>query len=375
MKNVLFFFLLVGFSSCSSEKKTGELQTLDFSVELDTVKVDAGDELIYVAWNLTSSGVSADGKYFYNFRIPKPHGLEVINLETHSLEKVIPMSLDGPNALRSEYISEIITPENGNLIFSDSYQLTVFDQDLDRQKIIRLDQEKYIVDALPEGKRIWFEMSFSPDGSRMAAFYGGQNIGDPMEGIILVNFAQESARIIPLEILESWQKHVTSFIFKGSAIGGTFSMKTILLKDDMVIFGVAAENKAYFLDLKTDSVSTKTYQSQFTSPASTKSFPLQVESEEEFRQVGEEREKEVRYYGFLFDEKNEMYWRFSTESTGAPKVVLTAFSKDFDQLGELLLDDDFVYPSKVFVRDGMICTYLNQDDEVYFVRIKPEINN
>jgi hypothetical protein len=29
----------------------------------------------------------------------------------------------------------------------------------------------------------------------MAAFYGGQNIGDPMEGIILVNFAQESVVI------------------------------------------------------------------------------------------------------------------------------------------------------------------------------------
>ncbi len=375
MKNAIFFFFIIGFASCSPEKKTGPRQSLDISVELDTVKVDAGDELIYVAWNLTSSGVSADGKYFYNFRIPKPHGLEVINLETHSLEKVIPMSLDGPNALRSEYISEIITPENGNLIFSDSYQLTVFDQNLNRQKIIRLDQAEYIVNALPEGKRIWFEMSFSPDGNRMAAFYGGQNIGDPMEGIILVDFAQESARIIPLEILESWKKHVTSFIFKGSAIGGTFSMKTILLKDDMVIFGVAAENKAYFLDLKTDSVSTKTYQSQFSSPASTKSFPLQVESEEQFREVSKDREKEVRYYGFLFDEKNEVYWRFSTESTGTSKVVLTAFSKDFDQLGEYLLDQDFVYSSKVFVRDGMIYSYLNQDDEVYFVRLKPNFED
>ena len=375
MKNSFYIFLAMLMWACGEQKAGKELAKLDFTVDLDTVKVDAGDELIYVAWNLNSSGVSADGKYFYNFRIPKPHGLEVINLETHSLEKVIPMSLDGPNALRSEYISEIITPENGNLIFSDSYQLTVFDQDLNRQKIIQLDQEKYIVDALPEGKRIWFEMSFSPDVNRMAAFYGGPQIGDPMEGIILVDFAQESARIIPLEILESWKKHVTSLIFKGSAIGGTFSMKTILLKDDMVIFGVAAENKAYFLDLKTDSVSTKTYQSQFTSPASTKTFPMQVETEEEFRAVSKDREKEVRYFGFLFDEKNQVYWRFSTESTGTPKVVLTAFSIDFEQLGELLLDEKFVFPASLFIRDGMIYTFLNQDDEVYFVRLKPQFKN
>jgi hypothetical protein len=102
---------------------------------------------------------------------------------------------------------------------------------------------------------------------------------------------------------------------------------------------------------------------------------MQVETEEEFQVVSKDREKEVRYLGFLFDEKNQVYWRFSTESTGTPKVVLTAFSKDFEQLGELLLDEKFVFPASLFVRDGMIYTYLNQDDEVYFVRLKPNFED
>lgn len=375
MKYIFYLFIIVGLASCSTEKNPEQQKSLDISVEMDTVKVDPGEELIYVGWNLNSSGVSPDGKYFYNFNRTKPISLEVINLENLTLEKIIPMELEGPNGLRTEYISEIIVPENGNLIFSDSYQLTHFNSQLQKLKAIRLDQEEYITKALPEGKRIWFEQSFSPDGNQMVAFYTGHNIGDDYEGIISVDFERETARIIPLDILKSWKKHTTALTLNGSVVGGTGSMKTILLQDDKVVFGVAAENKVYFLDLKTDSLSSKTYQSQFTKPASTKTFPEKAETEEEYRQVSKDRQKEVRYYGFHFDAKNQLYWRFSTESTGTPKVVLTAFSREFEQLGEFLLDEKFVYPAKLFVRDGMIYTYLNQDDEVYFVRLKPQIKS
>jgi hypothetical protein len=178
-----------------------------------------------------------------------------------------------------------------------------------------------------------------------------------------------------LEILKSWRKHLTTLTLNGTSIGGTFSMKNILLQGDSAIFSVAAENKVYFLNLSTDSLSNKTYQSKFTSSTSTKTFPENVETEQEFQAVGDAREKEIRYYEFNYDSKNDVYWRFSTESTGSPKAVLTAFSRDFDQLGETLLDEKFVYPSMMFVRDGMIYTYLNQDDEVYFVRVKPKFKD
>jgi hypothetical protein len=56
------------------------------------------------------------------------------------------------------------------------------------------------------------------------------------------------------------------------------------------------------------------------------------------------------------------------------KTVLTAFDPDFNQLHEELLPSDFTLPRKYFAREGMIYTFLNIDDELAFVRIKPKLH-
>jgi hypothetical protein len=56
------------------------------------------------------------------------------------------------------------------------------------------------------------------------------------------------------------------------------------------------------------------------------------------------------------------------------KTVLTAFDPDFNQLHEELLPSDFILPRKYFARKGMIYLFLNIDDELAFVRLKPNFN-
>lgn len=370
MKYLFYLLLLAGLASCSSEKKPGERQSLDFSAELDTVQVDAGEELLYVNWNLSSSGESPDGKYLYNFKRTKPIALEILNLETLSLEKIIPMELEGPNGLGTEYIAKVHVTPSGHFIFRDGYQVSTFDDQFKKISTFRLDKEEFILKSLPEGCRIWLDQAMSGDGKKLAAFYGGQEMTDPKEGVIVVDFEAQTAQIFPMKSLSSWLKYQTTFLYSGQPMNATFPPTNILIKGDSVVFSIGAENKVYFLDLKTDSISSKTYESQFTSQVSQALFPETVDSEEKFQEIFNEKLNEVRYRNFHFDEKNQVFWRFTMES---PKAVLTAFSTDFDQLGEILLDEKFKLPSKVFSRDGMIYTFLNQDDEVYFVRLKPQI--
>lgn len=370
MKYLFSLFILIGLASCSNEKKSDKHQSLDISTEMDTVKVDAGDELIYVNWSLSSSGEYPDGKYLYNFKRTKPIALEILNLETLNLEKIIPMDLEGPNGLGTEYISKVHPTLGGNFIFRDGYQVSTFDNDLKKISSYRLDKEEFILESLPEGLRVWLDQALSNDGKVLAAFYGGQNMTDPKEGLIVIDFEAQKAQIFPLESLKTWIKYQTTFLYSGQPMNATFPPNNILVKGDSVVFSIGAENKVYFLDLKTDSISHKTYESQFTSQVSQALFPETVDSEEKFQEIFKEKLNEVRYGNFHFDEKNQVYWRFTMES---PKAVLTAFSTDFEQLGEILLDEKFKLPSKVFVRDGMIYTFLNQDDEVYFVRLKPQI--
>jgi hypothetical protein len=373
MKYLSYLLLLAGFASCSPEKKPGERQSLNFSAELDTVQVDAGEELLYVNWSLSSSGESPDGKYLYNFKRTKPVALEVINLENLSLEKIIPMELEGPNGLGTEYIAKVHVNPSGYFIFRDGYQVSTFDNQFNKISSFRLDKEEFILKSLPKGRRIWLDQAMSGDGKKLAAFYGGQKMTDPKEGVIVVDFEAQTAQIFPMESLSSWLKYQTTFLYNGEhPVNATFPPNNILVKGDSVVFSIGAENKVYFLDLRTDSISSKTYESQFTSQVSEAAFPEIVDSEAEFQKIFEAKLDEVRYGNFHFDEKNKVFWRFTVES---PKAVLTAFSADFVQLGEVLLDENFKLPSKVFVRDGMIYPYLNQDDEVYFVRIKPKFKN
>jgi len=43
-------------------------------------------------------------------------------------------------------------------------------------------------------------------------------------------------------------------------------------------------------------------------------------------------------------------------------------------VNEELLPSDFTLPRKYFAREGMIYTFLNIDDELAFVRIKPTVH-
>lgn len=375
MKIPILILSILCFFACSSEKSQEHLKSRDFSVKMDTVSVDAGDELIYVNWNLTSSGQSPDGKYLYNFKRTSPIALEVINLEQMKLEQIISLELEGQNGVGTEFISTVHVTPKGNFIFSDGYQLSNFDSDLNKINGIRFDREAFIQDKLEESQRLWFERALSEDGNKFVAFYGGQNMGEPKEGLMVIDFNDSIARTIPLEPVKSWVKHQTIFTNNGQPMNAVFSPVNVLMKGDSVVFSIGAENKAYFLDLSTDSLSSKTFHSQFTKSSTTVSLPLSVESEEEFREIAKAREKDVRYGKFLLDTKNQVYWRFTMESTEKPITVLTAFSLDFEQLGEKLLDENFVLPSKAFVRDGVIHTFLNLEDEVNFVRITPQFED
>ncbi|WP_057936868.1 DUF4221 family protein [Algoriphagus resistens] len=71
-KTLLLFLLLLAVSvSCASKESaenTAATNSIEFSYEVDTVMVDAGDEFIYVNRKLSSSGLSPDGKYLYSFK-------------------------------------------------------------------------------------------------------------------------------------------------------------------------------------------------------------------------------------------------------------------------------------------------------------------
>lgn len=381
MKNQLLALGFLTLFSCSQSKNENkESNQIQISYELDTVMVDAGDEFIHVQWQMMSSDLSKDETYLFNFKTGSENpGLEIIDLQKLRLERVIPMSLDGPNGIRHPYISDVFLLSDGSYYLSNSYDIYHFDQDGNKHSTLTFSNHEFTGDKLPDGTRIDLNQTFSEDEKSIVTFYSDEKLENAPLGFTVFDLENESFYYKPLDILNELEKYRINLYFNGYPSGSMFSSFHLLAKNDSLIFSNGGVNQLYFYDLETDSLSFKSYNSQYTTYEITKSFPSRIESEEEYRELLKESEKEVRYGPLYFDPKNEVYWRFTSEfdrmkgDTTIFDNVLTAFNPQFEQLGEILLQDDFVLPYKVFIKDGMIWTFLNMDDEVAFVRLKPTI--
>ena len=383
MKHLFLILALCSFLISCSEKDNANNSSstkASISYELDTVMVDAGDEFIHVTWQMMTSDLSKDEKYLYNFKTgaDKP-GLEIIDLENLKLERVIPMSLDGPNSIRHPYISDVYSLSDGTFYLSDNNDFYRFDQEGNKLSTLSVRNHEFTGDKLPEGTRIDLNQTLSEDQKSILTLYSDERLENPPLGFAVFDLENESFYYKPLAIFKELEKYRINFYFNDNPAGAMFSSFHLFAKNDSLIFSNGGVNQLYFYDLETDSLSFKSYNSQYTTYEITTSFPKRVESEEEYRDLIKETEKEVRYGPMFYDRQNEVYWRFTSEfdrmngDTAIFDNVLTAFNPQFEQLGEVLLQDDFVLPYKIFIKDGLIYTFLNIDDEVAFVRLKPTL--
>ena len=89
-----------------------------------------------------------------------------------------------------------------------------------------------------------------------------------------------------------------------------------------------------------------------------------------------EKVKEIHFLKFHYDDQNEKFWRFSTSldrmigDSATYDIVLTIFDKDLAQLHEEKVEFS-EKGSLTFFKDGALYSYINLEDELGFVRIKP----
>lgn len=381
MNKYLYLLIAITFASCSSEKNSQEENesAIDFTYSLDTVMVDAGDKFIYLNRNLNSSGETHDGKYLYNFD-PVTIALQVIDLENLVLEKSIPLELEGPDGIGSESISKVFVTADGDIVLSDDFTISVMDKEGNKSFGFQYGNHDFEGLSLPEGKEIQSNGTVSKDGNTLLALYGEFKLDKLEDGLAIFDLENKRFHFKPMDIFKELEEHITVLMINDNGVSGTYIPIYLQLKGDSLIYSNSAKNEIYFLNLKTDSLTHKIYQSLYTSTAAQGKYPKRTESKEEYREIGKERSKEVNYGSLFFDDQNNVYWRFSKEMDTMKgdkivfKSVLTAFDTSFNQIHEELLPSDFNFPYKNFTRQGMIYTFLNINDELAFVRLKPTIS-
>ncbi|WP_162342324.1 DUF4221 family protein [Cyclobacterium salsum] len=87
----LLILTMIGFS-CGNKPETSTTDSL--KIKMDTLMVDAGEEILYLEG--ADFALAPDGKYLYNFN-QYDHTLEKIDLEERRLLEKLPFEKEGPN--------------------------------------------------------------------------------------------------------------------------------------------------------------------------------------------------------------------------------------------------------------------------------------
>lgn len=107
---------------------------------------------------------------------------------------------------------------------------------------------------------------------------------------------------------------------------------------------------------------------------------------EEFDRIKELKKQEVTFGPWIHDAEREYFWRISREKNGGTvenpvfAFVVTVLDKDLKQIAEIQLDEGESLPfnglpAKSFFRKGMLYLFVNQNDEMAFVRFNPKFEN
>jgi len=362
MKKLAIIFLVSFCFSCGRSTQVKEGNDFDFSYTIDTVMVDAGDELIFHQIGLSHSDLSNDQKQLFNFS-PKS-GLEVIDLDSLKLVHKVAMDMEGPLGTGQPYAIQF--DQTGRLVLFGFEVVRFFTPDLSSMQQYRLTPET--LSGLEPEDILAFNTKLSSDGKYLFSIY--ENMERIPQGLASISFEEMQVKKIPFDLASKIQPFIYSLFLDGRLRARGHDGIHMELIDHRLIVSTPYANEAFILDLQSDAVTVKTFHSELTAdkkPIPTKTAAETINELEELRREGK---KSVKFGGFYYDKTHQRFIRFSQDldreigDSLVFKNVLTVFDENLNQLGETIVPVDPF--SKKFFKDGKLWSYVNVDDELGF---------
>ncbi len=363
----LFLFLFVplifscGGNSSEKAESVNILENLTFTV--DTVMIDAGDEIIFLGMGLNFSSISPDKKLLFNFN-PNTTQLEIIDLVNLKVREKISLDRDGPLGVgdpRKMYVDH-----NRRLFMIGLVEIRIFSPALDSMRLIKLSSEN--LKGLEGGESLGPEVRIISNGDKLLTTYGlGENFH---EGLAIVSLENLEVRKIPFELGKKINPFVRTFYLEGKLMSRSIEKVFFFEVDGVPVASSEHFNEAYLVDLENDSIYLKRYNSKIT--RNEKSIPVKTEGQsfEEMEALYQESIKQVDFGGFYWDEERSKVWRFTNEfereisDSLTYRQVVTIFDLKMNQIGEREIKiDPFTFK---FFKDGKLWSYVNVEDELGF---------
>ncbi|MFO7825943.1 MAG: DUF4221 family protein [Cyclobacterium sp.] len=373
MQVVLFAYVQV---SCGPQVES-EVWELKFSV--DTVQIDAGDELLFLKQGLDVSGLSVDRRYLYNFDVEQ-HQLEKIDLDCLVLDRKIPFEKEGPDGLRG--IHSLRGWERETIFFSTWNGAKVFDQNGKLDRFWKLDPKEFSGDVL-SNKESLIGVQVDPSGEGEA--YGlAKAFRNELASFVRLDLDQPQIHRYSLPLLDKLGNYTAS-LNDGENYAYHEAEIYLEIVDSGVLFGAETGSEFYHYNPKADTIKVVSSNSEWMESENTakgRDFAAAGEFSRYFQQLMEG----PHYLLPVYDGQNKRYWRlfyenyYESEITeglfplpAGANVYLALYDEELNLIQEAELPFLTEKPLRHFIKDGMLWVFVNLEDEMGFVRLRVDL--
>ncbi len=385
--SLVFLFILAALASCASKEsaENTQVEAINFTYEIDTVHIAAKDEFLFLNMGLYMSDYDPKTDLLYNLN-PETSRMEVINMHKGELQELIQYDQDGPNAVKEMFTSGIKITESGEKWFTDYRSIIHLNAADEKIGEFRVNNESFSGDTLPDKMNIDGMGKITRSGQNFVSHYGDYlRDGDGLQGLAVLDLKMRTKRLIPLDVFHSLDKYELSSPDGERAGARAGERSFISLTDEEVIHSNSAQNRLLTINLSSGEQREVKLTSDLLPDEKPGLYPKKANSVAQFEEFYELKKQEVTFGPWIYDGEREYYWRISREKNGGSVAnpefafVITVLDKNLNQLAETKLADGDALPfdglpSLSFCRKGNLYMFLNIDDELAFVRLKPTIS-
>jgi hypothetical protein len=379
MKISIYSIILLLAIACSGPKK-GESERPSLEINMDTVVIDPGQEILFLNYGLGLSAVSKDKKYLYNFN-PQEYSMEQINLNSLEFEKKHTFEKEGPNGV-GDYL-RAFSLINEDMLFLSSYpKENIFDWQGKKLESFDIGEMGLEQEQLEEGDRPYKTISLSPNGKHFASLIS--NYEKKTTSFALIDRDDNTIKKLAIPAIEK-AANFEPLLNDGETTVGLGANRYLIEEGGKVILGTSVSNELYVLDKTNDSLQHITFNSQLTPNEKSGTYPPEVADRSQFEGYFKKIQEDINFAAPVWDEKKEVYYRISfqmkfDENAAVPEngffappngadVYLSVLDEDLNLIAEGTFPEMDRYPGLYFGKDGHLWLFENIEDEMGFVRL------
>lgn len=372
MKKLLILSFLALLASCSGrESEHAEYENIleNFSLSVDTLVVDVGEE-IFMSGAYSGFELSGDGERVFTYFEPE---LEVHEIDLDSLKLLNrhKFEKDGPNMIPM-YLRYMQNLSETELFFASSLQAGIFKKSGEKVRSISLQPEDYAGLDPDFHFSLDNSMVVSPDQIKVLSL-PNESLGTA-EGLAILDIENMSGKFLSLPALEMTKNFRVLFKQGNGAVSSGESQRIKLVNGQLIIDS-GATSDIYIVDLESDSLQLLTFPHQLVPKAKTGEFPSEVDSHERRREVTKEIYRQISFSQFFWDESNQIYFRMgqmNREFNEAIKkytadIYLFAYDEEFNLIGETEVEGLDFMPTQGFAKDNRLFMQWVVDENPAFV--------